>query len=138
MTWYFQEVLPLFLLASVLIWLGRLTGLFGLTVGALEYPVRWIGLPAEAARVFLFGFFRRDYGVAGLYDLSKGGSLTGAQLVVATVALTLFMPCIAQFLMTVKERGWKTGVLVAVGVVGVAFGTAFVLSRTLLLMGATL
>jgi ferrous iron transport protein B len=28
-------------------------------------------LPAEAAVAFLFGFFRRDYGAAGLYDLQK-------------------------------------------------------------------
>lgn len=105
--WYLKEVIPLFLVASVLIWLGQLSGVFAWATRVLETPVRWIGLPAEAAQVFLFGFFRRDYGAAGLYDLEKAGAMTGVQLTVAAVALTLFLPCVAQFLMNVKERGWK-------------------------------
>ena len=134
--WYFMEVIPLFALASVMIWLGRLTGLFGLAISVLEYPVSWVGLPAETAQAFLFGFFRRDYGVAGLYDLHKSGSFSGAQLVVGAVALTLFLPCIAQFLMTVKEKGWKTGLAVSAAVLGISFGAALVLSRFMALLGA--
>ncbi|TFH03141.1 MAG: ferrous iron transport protein B, partial [Methanosarcina sp.] len=107
MHWYFLEVMPLFVLASVLIWIGRLTGLFALALKAMEYPTVWIGLPSDAADVFLFGFFRRDFGAAGLYGMHEAGLLTGVQLVVAAVTLTLFMPCIAQFMMTVKERGFK-------------------------------
>ncbi|WP_155402089.1 hypothetical protein [Methanosarcina mazei] len=45
--------------------------------------------------VFLFGFFRRDFGAAGLYGMHDAGLLTGVQLVVAAITLTLFMPCIA-------------------------------------------
>ena len=134
--WYFIEVIPLFALASVMIWLGRLTGLFGAAISALEYPVHWVGLPPQAAKAFLFGFFRRDYGVAGLYDLHKSGNFSGAQLVVGAVALTLFLPCIAQFLMTVKEKGWKTGVALSTAVLGISFGTALALSQLLGLLGA--
>ena len=54
--WYFKEILPLFILASILIWAGRITGLFDLVVNILSYPVSWIGLPKEAATAFLFGF----------------------------------------------------------------------------------
>ena len=32
-----------------------------------------IGLPKETAVAFIFGFFRRDYGAAGLYDLQTKG-----------------------------------------------------------------
>ena len=108
--WYFKEVIPLFILASVLIWLGRLTGLFEMATKALQQPVHWLGLPPESAKIFIFGFFRRDYGAAGLYDLQKQGVLTGVQLTVAAVTLTLFLPCIAQFVINVKERGIKWGV----------------------------
>lgn len=38
MHWYFLEVLPLFVLASVLIWIGRLTGFFALALKVMEYP----------------------------------------------------------------------------------------------------
>ena len=108
--WYLKEVIPLFILASVLIWLGRLTGLFDLATKALEQPVRWLGLPPESAKIFIFGFFRRDYGAAGLYDLQKQGVMTGVQLTVAAVTLTLFLPCIAQFVINVKERGIRYGI----------------------------
>ncbi|KPK65441.1 MAG: iron transporter FeoB [Planctomycetes bacterium SM23_32] len=135
--WYFMEVLPLFLIASVLIWLGRLTRLFDLIIGILEYPVRWIGMPPEAAKIFVLGFFRRDYGAAGLYDLRKAGMLNGVQLVVGAIALTLFLPCIAQFLMTAKERGWAASVAIAGAVFTIAFGVAFVVFHALVAAGVT-
>ncbi len=31
------------------------------------------------------------------------------EVVVALVTITLFIPCIANFFMILKERGWKTG-----------------------------
>lgn len=136
--WYFKEVLPLFLLASLFIWLGQLTGLFDLILNLLRKPVEMIGLPPEAAKIFLFGFFRRDYGAAGLYDLNKQGILNGVQLVVACVALTLFLPCIAQFLMNVKERGWKTGLGISVFILFFSFTIAYVVNLILSRLGVIL
>jgi ferrous iron transport protein B len=136
--WYFKEIMPLFLGASALIWLGQLTRAFDAVTYLLSFPVRWIGLPPESARVFLFGFFRRDYGAAGLYDLQKLGLLSGTQLVVACVALTLFLPCIAQLLMNVKERGWKTGLGISAFTLFFSFGVAYVLNVVLTALGVTL
>ena len=136
--WYFKEVLPLFLLASIFIWLGKVTHLFDLIINLLRKPVEMIGLPPEAAKVFLFGFFRRDYGAAGLYDLNKHQILSGVQLVVACVALTLFLPCIAQFLMNVKERGWKTGLGISFFVLFFSFGAAYAVNFILTKLGMVL
>jgi ferrous iron transport protein B len=119
--WYFAEILPLFLVASVLLWAGDLTGLLQRATGALVPLVRLIGLPAQAAPAFLYGFFRRDFGAAGLYDLAHRGLLTPAALTTAAVTITLFVPCIAQFLVMRKERGLK----VALGVLVVATTIAF-------------
>lgn len=132
--WYFKEVLPLFLVASVFIWLGKLTGVFDLIISGLKRPVELIGLPPEAAKIFLFGFFRRDYGAAGLYMLDKQGLLNGIQLVVASIALTLFLPCIAQFLMNVKERGWKTGLGISFFVLCFSFSIAYIVNRILTIL----
>ena len=54
------------------------------------------------------GFFRRDYGAAGLYQLQQAGGLDGVQVLVSMVVITLFVPCIANLLVIVKERGWRT------------------------------
>lgn len=131
MHWYFLEVLPLFLLASILLWVGDLTGLLGATLAALAPVVEVLGLPAEAARVFLFGFFRRDYGAAGLFDLHDAGLLSLVQLTVAAVTLTLFVPCVAQFLMMIKERGSRTALGMFAFATVFAFAVGFVLNVAL-------
>lgn len=132
MEWYFREVFPIFILASVLIWLGQLTGLFDLAVSALVPLVRWIGLPDETAVAFLFGFFRRDFGAAGLFDLRQ--SLTGPQLLVATTTITLFVPCVAQFAVTLKERGWKTALAISAFIFPFAFLVGGLLNQILILL----
>jgi ferrous iron transport protein B len=131
LVWYFLEILPLFILASVLLWLGKITNSFERLVQAMTPLMNGIGLPREASVAFIFGFFRRDYGAAGLYDLQTAGLLDGRQLTVAAVTLTLFIPCVAQFLMMYKERGWKVSFAIFFFVSGVAFGSGYLLNRLL-------
>jgi len=136
--WYFMEVFPLFIFASLLIWVGQISGIFGVLVRILEYPVRWIGLPSKAAIAFLFGFFRRDYGAAGLYDLKKAGLLSGNQLVVACVTLTLFLPCIAQLLMNIKERGMRMGIAISLFILFFSFTIGYLVNIILTLLNVQL
>ena len=136
--WYFKEILPLFILASVFIWFGKITGLFSLLTNILAYPVSWIGLPKEAAAAFLFGFFRRDFGAAGLYDLRTAGVLSGIPLVVSVVTLALFMPCIAQFSMTIKERGIKMALGMSAFIFLFAFFVGGLVNQALLFLGVKL
>jgi len=131
MQWYFLEVLPLFLLASILLWIADQTGMLAAAVAGVEPAVAALGLPADAARIFLFGFFRRDYGAAGLYDLNHQGLLDPVQLAVAGVTLTLFVPCIAQFLMMMKERGAKTALAMLAFITPFAFGVGFLVNIVL-------
>jgi len=132
---YFMEILPLFLFASFILWglkmLGALEGL----VGALAPIVRAVGLPDEATSAFVFGFFRRDFGAAGLYDLQSHGLLSATQLTVAAVTLTLFVPCIAQFLMMKKERGFRVSMVIFVFVSVLAFSCGWLLNKILLNTG---
>jgi ferrous iron transport protein B len=138
MVWYFKEVLPLFVLASVFIWVGRITGIFDLLTAALAPVVRALGLPDQAAVAFLFGFFRRDYGAAGLYDLHQHGLLTGNQLAIAAITLTLLLPCVAQFLMMRKEHGWAVTLAISAFVLAVAMGAGLATHLALSLLGVEL
>ena len=131
MEWYFIEILPLFLLASLLIWLGQETGIFQIIVGGMTPLVNSLGLPDKTAEAFLFGFFRRDFGAAGLYDLQKAGLLSPLALVVSAVTITLFVPCIAQFSIMIKERGLKTAISIAAFVFPFAFFVGYMLNWTL-------
>ncbi|PLX78958.1 MAG: ferrous iron transport protein B [Desulfuromonas sp.] len=135
MQWYFLEIFPLFIIASVLLWAGKLTGALNWLVNALEPVMRLLGLPSETAAAFIFGFFRRDFGAAGLYDLQTSGLLSPVQLTVAAVTLTLFVPCVAQFLVMQRERGWKVSTGILVSVTTLAFAVGWALNRLLLATG---
>jgi len=119
--WYLKEALPLFVLGTlVLFGLDRL-GLLGSIERASAPVVTGIlGLPEDAAKVFIMGFLRRDYGGAGLKTMFDSGQLTDEQVLVSIVTLTLFIPCVANFLVMARERGWKTAFAMAAFIVPVA------------------
>lgn len=138
MKWYFIEIMPMFILASVIIWIGRMTGLFDFLIRLLTPVMELMGLPGSMAEAFIFGFFRRDYGAAGLYDMQKLGTLSGVQMVVASATLTLFVPCVAQLIIMIKERGLKTALAIVGFIFPFAFLAGFVLNWLLTTLGVVL
>jgi ferrous iron transport protein B len=108
--WYLGEAVPLFLVGTVLLFvLDRLGALDWISAAGRPVVTGLLGLPPATAQILVMGFLRRDYGAAGLFQLAHTGQLTGVQAVVALTVMTLFVPCVANFLMMVRERGLKTG-----------------------------
>ncbi len=124
--WYVIEIIPIFIAVSIFIWIGRLSGIFDIIIATLSIPVTFIGLPQEASKIFLYGFFRRDYGAAGLYDLVGQGMLSHLQIITAMVALTLFVPCIAMFAMIWRELGFKHALAILLMASILSFTVGFV------------
>ncbi len=138
--WYLKEAVPLFLCGtlalflldylhvqdrSLLAWIEK--GLEPVVTGILR-------LPPQAAGIFVLGFLRRDYGAAGLYDLVRHGALTAQQTVVSMVVITLFVPCLASFLVIAREHGIKRALAITAFIVPFAIGvggTAGWIMRTL-------
>jgi len=128
--WYLREALPLFVLGTLILWgLDRIGGIVALERALSPVVVGLLDLPREAASAFVLGFLRRDYAAAGLFlhfePFMKAGTMTRAmeiQVVVALVTITLFIPCIANFFMIVKERGWRTGLAIAGFILPFAIG----------------
>ncbi|HEY7411445.1 MAG TPA: ferrous iron transport protein B [Vicinamibacteria bacterium] len=130
--WYLKEAVPLFVLGTLLLFGADAVGLLALARAAGEPVVAGLlGLPAEAAEAFIVGFLRRDFGAAGLYKLSAEGRLDPVQTLVSVVVITLFMPCVANFLMIVKERGWRTALAVAGFIVPLAVAVGALLHQVL-------
>jgi ferrous iron transport protein B len=112
--WYLREAVPLFVLGTVILFLAdRLDLLAFVERAARPVLTGVLGLPTETAPAFVAGFLRRDFGAAGLFDMARHGRLDAAQSLVAMVTITLFIPCIANFFMIAKERGWKTATAIA-------------------------
>jgi ferrous iron transport protein B len=112
--WYLKEVVPVFAVGTTALFVLDQTGLLA-TIERLLSPivVGWLNLPAQVSGVLLVGFLRRDYGAAGLFAVARAGELSSVQILVSLVVITLFMPCIANLLMIVKEYGLRTAVAVA-------------------------
>ncbi|MCD6364493.1 MAG: ferrous iron transporter B, partial [Planctomycetes bacterium] len=61
-----------------------------------------LGLPGEAVGALIIGFLRKDVAVGMLAPLG----LTLKQLVIASVVLTMYFPCVATFTTLAKELGF--------------------------------
>ncbi len=112
--WYLREAVPLFVLGTAVLFVADRLRLIGWIERAARPIVTGVlGLPEETAPAFVIGFLRRDFGAAGLFDMARHGRIDPIQSLVAMVTITLFLPCIANFFMIVKERGWKTAGAIA-------------------------
>ena len=116
-----KEVLPLFLIGSVMMFVLDKSGLL-VQLERMGEPLvaGWLGLPPEASAAFLMGFLRRDFGATGLFVMQSQGLLNPLQVVVAMVTITLFIPCIASVMVIAKERNLRT----ALGMVFLVFPLA--------------
>ncbi|MDP2277467.1 MAG: nucleoside recognition domain-containing protein, partial [Nitrospirota bacterium] len=120
--WYLKEAVPLFILGTLILFvLHKLNLLRVLETIASPVVVNLLGLPEKTTESFILGFLRRDYGAAGLFAMAGKGMLTPVQSVVSLVTITLFIPCLANFFMIIKERGMRT----ALGIAAVVFPFAF-------------
>lgn len=126
---FMKEAGVWFFVGALAIGLMEVTGLLEIWKNVLA-PVttNWLQLPAEASTAFVMGMVRRDFGAAGLFDLS----LTTMQITVAIVTITLFVPCIASFVVMLKERGWKEGISIWFGTWITAFLVGGILSQILI------
>jgi ferrous iron transport protein B len=75
---------------------------------------------------------RRDFGAAGFFTMN----LTSAQLLVAMITITLFVPCIASAMVILKERGTRYFIGLFVGSITLAFFVGGIVWRILQLVGA--
>ncbi|GAB6158863.1 ferrous iron transport protein B [Desulfotomaculum varum] len=129
---FLKEAFPLFALGALLISIFQVTGILTLLQNALApLTVGWLGLPKEAATAFIMGVVRRDFGAAGLADMT----LTPIQTVVALITITLFVPCIASILVIFKERTKQEAALMWLSTWVIAFLIGGVVARLSSLLG---
>ena len=130
--WFLGEVLPFFLIGTVVVFLADKTGVLSFLINILKPVVSGLlDLPGEAAVAFILGFVRRDYGTAGLFELARQARLTPLQITVSSVVITLFVPCIANYLMIIKERGLKAAMAIVGFIIPYSIAVGALLNLTL-------
>jgi ferrous iron transport protein B len=141
--WYLKEALPLFLYGTAALFVldkvsvARLSLLGWLQRGLAPVVSGLLHLPEQAASVFVLGFLRRDYGAAGLFQMARTGALNAQQVVVSLVVITLFVPCLASFLVIVKEQGIKRAAAITLFIIPFAVGVGTALGWVLRTLNIT-
>jgi len=134
--WYLKEAVPLFILGTLILFVLHKTEVLTLLErAATPLIVHFLGLPAKVTEAFLIGFLRRDYGAAGLFILAKEGQLNPHQILVSLVTITLFIPCIAQFFMMIRERGLRKALWISAVIIPMAFGVGGMVNVLLNIFG---
>lgn len=99
---FLLEAEPVVLLGVLVINILYIIGLFDLLALVAEPLVTGLwGLPAEAAIPIVIGFLRKDVAIGLLATLD----LTGKQLVIGSTVLAVFFPCVATFIVLLRELG---------------------------------
>ncbi|MCD4784706.1 MAG: ferrous iron transport protein B [Candidatus Eremiobacteraeota bacterium] len=137
--WYLREAVPIFLLATLFLFFIDKVGILQI-IRDMAAPVmaKILSLPPEVTDSFMMGFLRRDYGAAGLLEMARKGMLSNNQILVSMVTITLFLPCVAQMFVIIKEKGLKTAVAVAAFVFTFAFIVGGLLNFALNALGVVL
>lgn len=101
---FLKEAVPFVLLGVLLsniLYAGKILKVITIVFAPLFRHI-W-GLPEKAVAALILGFLRKDVAVAMLAPLN----LTTKQLIIACMVLTLYFPCVATFMVLVKELGIK-------------------------------
>jgi ferrous iron transport protein B len=109
---FLREAIPIILGAVLVINILYVLGIFD-AIADFTAPVvtSLLGLPKEAVVALVMGFLRKDIAVGMLAPLA----LTSEQLVIGSVVLAMFFPCIATFVVLLRELG-AFGLLKAAGI----------------------
>lgn len=96
------EAVPMIIAGVFAVALLDLSGLLAAIAAFFRPAVTGLlGLPGETVTVMVLGFLRKDVSIAMLTPFA----LSPGSLVVASVFLSLYLPCLASALVTVRELG---------------------------------
>ncbi len=110
---------PLIIAGSLVIKLVEVANLLDLIVN-LSSPltVAWLGLPAVTGIALIFGVLRKELTLIMLATLfgttNFAQVMTPVQMIVFTLVVMLYIPCVATIGTLVKEFGWKKALLITV------------------------
>ncbi len=100
--WFIREAVPWVLFGVLIVNIMYATGIIAFVARFCRPFVSGLfGLPGEAVGGLVIGFLRKDVAVGMLAPLG----LNARQVVVASVVLAMYFPCVATFAVMVKELG---------------------------------
>jgi ferrous iron transport protein B len=126
---FLREALPLFVISALGLFLMEKIGLL-VYLEDLAAPVvkGMLGLPPQFAESLIMGFIRGEAGIAVLKKMVDAGVMDHLQLVVAMIVTILFIPCVTNFMLIIKEQGWKKSLAIIFSVTACAIMTGGIMN----------
>jgi len=128
---FIKHALPYVLLGVFIVNIFYTMGIIDL-ISSFFAPVitTLFGLPGEAGAALIVGFLRKDVAIGMLVPLG----MELQQLIVASIVLMVYFPCVATFVVLFKELGWldllKLTLIMLVVVLLTGAGLNFLLNLT--------
>lgn len=128
--WYrFKDFLnigvPFIVAGSVVIEFLRVFNILDSVTHALTpLTVSWLGLPAFAGVLLIFGILRKEANLALLISFAGGAAITSIitplQMVVFSIVILLYIPCVSTIAVMVKETSVKITAVMVVAEIALA------------------
>lgn len=92
--------------------------------------VGWLGLPAVAGILLIFGVVRKEYILlllVAIYGTQLSSVFTPVQFIVLALVGMLYIPCISTITILAKEFGWRSAAMISLAnfVTAIIFGGLF-------------
>ena len=143
-TWWRTREFTFFAIPVIVLGSSIIAGIeaLGATQTVINYSkfiTRLLGLPAECAIPLVFGILRKELTlillaeVAGTNELSS--FLTFRQMIVFTLVVMVYIPCIATVAALAREYGWKKALAITTLYIVLALALGAIANNLLLLIG---
>jgi ferrous iron transport protein B len=113
---------PIIIIGSITLEALYLSGFINYFVEAASPLVSgWLGLPAVAGVPLIFGILRKELTLIFLSELIPLQSLTAVQMIVFSLVVMIYIPCLATIAACKREFGWKKALSITIVDIALAF-----------------
>lgn len=113
---FITDAVPLIIVGIIFINIFEVTGINRLITNSIgKITTLILNLPKETSSIIILGFLRKEVSIALLTPFN----LNIKQMIVASIFMTLYLPCISTFFVLLKELGIKnTALVIAIMFIG--------------------
>ncbi len=123
--WFLVEAMPLFVVGAAMMFALEITGLLKLIKAAMHPVVTgFLSLPDMVTEVFILVLARRELGAVYFKNMVDAGQVDYFQTITGLVVITLFIPCISNTMVMIKEFGarWAVSINILIIVIAILVG----------------
>jgi ferrous iron transport protein B len=137
--WFLREAIPIFLAASLAMFVIDKLGLLALLKQALKPVITGaLGLPLDMVDALLLTLARSEAAAGLVLRMSREGTLSGVQSIVAVVLLVTFAQCFANIAAIFKELGARVALLIVAAIYLMSFALTGAVHAFLVVAGGAL